>query len=385
MDTVGEMRRWSCDSCRHHVRFDSGECPRCGALLGYVPADLAVRSLVAADSTSYAIGEHDERWWRCLNAAYGCNWMVPADIGDVWCRSCRLTRGRPDNSRPDAVTAWSSAEASKRRVIHQLDDIGLAVEPLSPDHSDGLAFDLVHLDDGSATTGYNLGVVTLDLAEADDRHRERLRWQLGEAFRTVIGHLRHEAGHHYFHCLVTRPNDLHRFRTLFGDETADYSAALAHHYAAPAGWRPDRHITSYATAHPIEDWAETFAHYLHIRDAAETAHAHRLLDRGHATRVTDDFARLIEYWNLTIDAINDITETLGVASIYPLTVTGDLSPSWASSTTRLNRPGLCVRSSQSLGGLQDATEEGVHRRVQGPGGEVRVRGDRAGRDKVACV
>ena len=30
-------------------------------------------------------------------------------------------------------------------------------------------------------------------------------------------------------------------------------------------------ISSYATTHPWEDWAETWAHYLHMADALETA------------------------------------------------------------------------------------------------------------------
>jgi hypothetical protein len=245
--------------------------------------------------------------------------MLPADSGDVWCRSCRLTRGRPDDARTDAVAAWASAEASKRWLIHQLDSLGLAVDHLSPDQSDGLMFDLVHLDDGAATTGYNRGVVTLDLAEADEHHRERLRWQLGETFRTVIGHLRHEAGHHYFHRLVSQSDDLAQFRAAFGDETSGYSDALAAHYANPAAWDPSRHVTAYATAHPLEDWAETFAHYLHMRDAAETATAHGILT-GHGD--ADDFAGLVGHWECVVEAVNAVAESLGVTDVYPFTATG---------------------------------------------------------------
>jgi hypothetical protein len=271
------------------------------------------------DDANYAVDDQDGSWWRCLNAAYGCNWMLPAGTGDVWCRSCRLTRGRPDDERSEAVAAWASAEASKRRLIHQLDSLGLAVDALTPERSDGLMFDLVHLDDGGATTGYNAGVVTLDLAEADERHRDLLRWQLGESFRTVIGHLRHEAGHHYFHRLVSQSDDLAQFRALFGDETSNYSDALAEHYTTPAGWDPARHITAYATAHPLEDWAESFAHYLHMRDASGTATSHGMLI---GPDDADDFGYLVTQWHRVVEAVNAIAESLGVADVYPFTATG---------------------------------------------------------------
>jgi hypothetical protein len=317
--TVAVMQRWWCAVCQNPARFDASRCEHCGSLLGYVPADLAVRNVTVIDDTNYAVDDHVGSWWRCLNAAYGCNWMLPAGSGDVWCRSCRLTRGRPDNPRSEAVAAWASAEASKRRLIHQLDSLGLAVDALSPEQSDGLMFDLVHLDDGGATTGYNAGVVTLDLAEADAQHRELLRWRLGESFRTVIGHLRHEAGHHYFRRLISQSDDLAQFRALFGDETSDYGEALAEHYANPAQWDPARHITAYATAHPLEDWAETFAHYLHMRDASETATSHGMLT---GPDDSDDFAGLLAHWHKVIEAVNAIAESLDVADVYPFMATG---------------------------------------------------------------
>lgn len=314
------VERWSCGVCSSPVRFDSSSCRHCGSLLGYVPDDLAVRSLTTTDDVAYhALG--DERaWWRCLNAAYGCNWVLHADTGDVWCRSCRLTRGRPDDARTEAITAWASAEASKRRLVHQLDSLGLSVDPLSPTQSDGLVFDLVYLDSGGATTGYDAGVVTLDLAETDELHREHLRVQLGETFRTVIGHLRHETGHHYFHRLVSQSDDIAAFRALFGDETADYAAALSAHYAQPATWKPSCHVTSYATAHPLEDWAETFAHYLHICDAAESAAAHAMPKA--IDRFDGDFTGFIVYWTQVIDGLSEIAEALGVADIYPFETSG---------------------------------------------------------------
>ena len=121
-------------------------------------------------------------------------------------------------------------------------------------------------------TGHADGVITLDLAESDDVHRERRRAELGEPYRTLLGHFRHEIGHYYWPILVERAGALERCRALFGDERADYGEALERHYAdgPPADWA-ERHVSAYATMHPWEDWAETFAHYLHIRDTLQTA------------------------------------------------------------------------------------------------------------------
>ena len=142
-------------------------------------------------------------------------------------------------------------------------------------------FDLVHLPGERGLTGHLDGVVTFDLAEADPVHREALRRQLGEPFRTVLGSLRHEVGHHYWRHLVVATSGLAPFRAVFGDERADYGAALQHYYAGDAGpWDDERFITAYARSHPHEDWAETFAHYLHIVDLVDTAADHGLLDVG---------------------------------------------------------------------------------------------------------
>jgi len=64
-------------------------------------------------------------------------------------------------------------------------------------------------------------------------------------------------------------------RELFGDETTDYGAALGSYYRE--GPKPDwnRHyVTAYASSHPHEDWAETFAHYIHIVDTLDSARAY---------------------------------------------------------------------------------------------------------------
>jgi hypothetical protein len=265
--------------------------------------------------------------WRCMNAAWGCNWMLSADSGDTWCRSCRLTRGRPDVGRPDAIEAWMAAESAKRRLVHQLDELALPIEIQSDAMPDGFVFDLVYLPGEGGITGHLDGVVTLDLAETDERHRDDLRRRLGEPFRTVIGHLRHEIGHHYFARLVGQSNDVGTFRRLFGDERDDYRQALERYYATAGDtWDRDRFVTAYAAAHPLEDWAETFAHYLHILDAIDTAVAHDLVPSArtlvtHAVS-TLEFTDILDAWRPVNTAVNAIAETVGSPAVYPFEPTG---------------------------------------------------------------
>lgn len=323
------MRLFTCDRCGHAASFDADRCVECDAMLGYVSDDRAVRVVSPTDDpATYEIIGHDGSWWRCMNAAWGCNWMLTAATADVWCRSCRLTRGRPDEGRPEAIEGWMTAEAAKRRLVHQLDSLALPLEPRSTSAPNGLAFDLVHVPDGGAVTGHLDGVVTLDLAETDDLHRHQLRRQLNEPFRTIIGHLRHEIGHHYWHRLVGQSDHLAEFRRLFGDERADYGDAITAHYStSPKEWDTDRFITGYAASHPLEDWAETFAHYLHIVDATDTAAAHGLVSDADRQLLTIDPAtigleQILGLWKPINDAVNDIAASLGSPVIYPLEPSG---------------------------------------------------------------
>jgi hypothetical protein len=325
------MQVFHCDRCGEKVAFAAQQCGACGAALGYVSEDRTVRSLLPSnDQATYEVVGHDGLWWRCMNSAWGCNWMLSAGSDTVWCRSCRLTRGRPDGERPDAVEAWVRAEAAKRRLVHQLDTLALPFEMRSMSAPDGLVFDLVHIPGERGVTGHLDGVVTLDLAEVEDHHRDAVRVQLGESFRTVIGHLRHEVGHYFWSRLVARSDCLSAFRRLFGDERVDYREAMATYYAGGGTtWDPGRHVTAYAASHPLEDWAETFAHYLHIVDAADTAAAHQLvvLDGGMAATevlARGDFDDILDVWRPINVAVNAIAESFGGAAVYPFEASDDV-------------------------------------------------------------
>jgi hypothetical protein len=243
--------------------------------------------------------------------------VLEAATGATWCRSCALTRGRPDDGRPDAVEAWTLAEADKRRLVYQLDQLALPIEPRSPANPNGLAFDLVHLPGQRGLTGHLDGVVTVDLAEADPVVRDELRRYLNEPYRTLIGNLRHEIAHHYWHRLVGQSDQLTRFRALFGDERAAYAPALERHYATPSsGWDDHRFVTRYAQAHPHEDWAETFADYLHISDLVDTAVAHGLVEGT----LGDDapFGLTLQRWRPLAGALDHLAHGVGAPRIYPV-------------------------------------------------------------------
>ena len=181
-------------------------------------------------------------------------------------------------------------------------------------------------------TGHDSGIITIALAEADDAEREARRTGMGEPYRTLLGHFRHEIGHHYWDLLVQGQPAQARFRALFGDETADYATALQAYYAngAPAGW-PQTHISAYATAHPWEDFAETFAHYLHIVDTVEMAAAFgvraRPRDANLAVHVDfdpylePDIQHIVDNWIPLASMLNNLNRAMGHPDAYPFVLT----------------------------------------------------------------
>jgi hypothetical protein len=246
-----------------------------------------------------------------------------------------LTRTRPADSDFEGMAELVQAEMAKRRLVFQLAEIGLPVEPRDDGAGRGLAFDLLSSATTKVITGHDDGVITLDLAEADDEHREHLRLQLSEPYRTLLGHFRHEIGHYYWPILVDQPETVDACRAIFGDDRQDYAAAVKLHYDAPPD--PDRswadtYISRYATMHPYEDWAETFAHYLHILDTLQTAESFglgvggatgvpRLTHRPgvHPTRPfgSDTFGDVIDHWLELTYALNQINRSMGREDLYP--------------------------------------------------------------------
>lgn len=315
------MRAFHCPTCSQVLFFDNVTCLNCNTEVGFDPS---IRDLVAVDT---------DRHRHCANQFVArCNWLLPVDDGNDLCVSCRLTVMRPSDSNPYHLAAFADAEAGKRNLLDQLAGLGLAIG----DGQQQLAFEMKASDYERVVIGYQEGTITLDLAESDDAHREMVRQSLGEQYRTMLGHLRHEIGHFYWWLLINGTDRHDRFRAVFGDETVDYQNALDQHYdpggrGGQAGdWRRT-HVSAYAASHPWEDWAETFAHYLHIRSGLETADSFGLSVGRPSTEVgealdmhdqTPSVQLLIENWLSLTMALNAMSRSMGQNDLYPFVLAG---------------------------------------------------------------
>jgi hypothetical protein len=324
------MRDFHCPNCGQRLAFENSKCLNCGSALGF-SLDEGALLVIARGADSEHDGAVDASEYRlCANLyAAQCNWLVRSDVaGSALCTSCALTRTRPNDADAVAMASFGAAEQAKRRLIAELVDLKLPIVGRDEDPEYGLAFDLLSSHSEKVFTGHEDGLITLDLAEGDDVHREQLRIAMDEPYRTLLGHFRHEIGHYYYYRLVgTSPEFLDTATALFGDAEADYQAALDRHYrdGAPPGWRSE-YVSSYATMHPAEDWAETFAHYLHIRDTLDTSAAFGLAPAG-ATfdrRVLgpSGFDTIIEMWLPLAWALNMVNRSMGHDDLYPFVLAG---------------------------------------------------------------
>jgi hypothetical protein len=339
-DVPRTRRPFRC-TCGRPVFFLNSQCLGCNAPLGYAPLLGELRALqagVAADTWQLA-GDNAPQgdYRRCANfdSPAGCNWLVAVDDPSPLCISCRLNRTIPDLRDNDNRDYWKAIEAAKRQLVSQLLALGLPVESRTENREQGLAFDILRTPAGGpkVVTGHDRGVITLDAEEADDANREQVRTALAEPYRTLLGHLRHEIGHYYWDRVVWNTAWLEPFRALFGDERADYAAALQSNYenGPPADWT-NRHISAYASAHPWEDWAETWAHYLHIVASLRTAITHGL-DGADLDLQIEPFTRddlydpgdpnadralfLLNSWVEMITVLNEMARSLGEPDFYP--------------------------------------------------------------------
>ncbi|MGH8517543.1 MAG: zinc-binding metallopeptidase family protein, partial [Panacagrimonas sp.] len=271
------MKRFHCDRCAMVLTLENNLCTRCGLRLSFLPEAMRMVAWDQAAGEQPRVG--DRIWRACRNALEHavCNWAVADDDPAEYCLSCRLTRVIPDLGVEGNLLRWRSLEAAKRRLLIGLVGLGVLTRQDMTQADPPMSFQFladVPGEEGGVLTGHADGLITINIAEADDDERERRRVQLGEPYRTIVGHLRHESGHHYWDRLIRpRSRRLARFRERFGDERVDYGAALEAHYRdGPAPDWSARFVSAYAASHPWEDWAETWAHYLHMIDSLETAH-----------------------------------------------------------------------------------------------------------------
>ena len=347
------MRIFTCSACQQITFFENVSCTNCGRALAYLPDHGVLSSfepLEEASAAQAAPAEHGaaaplmvalapkakrKRYRLCDNGVQhaACNWAVPEDDPEPLCKSCRLNDVIPNLDKPEALPAWRKLERGKRRLLYTLYELELPVESREERPEGGLTFSFKADGDKpeeKVFTGHANGHITININEADDPFRERVRKDMGEAYRTLLGHFRHEVGHYYWDRLVRDTPWIEHYRALFGDERADYGEALKRHYeqGPPPEWGLS-YVSAYATMHPWEDWAETWAHYLHMVDTLGTARAYGMVLRPKpqggaaepavAARALDfeDFDDLLAGWIPLTLALNGLNRSMGLADPYP--------------------------------------------------------------------
>ena len=337
-DTILPVRAFACPVCNDFAAFESDRCATCRTALGF---HLPTRSMQpVADGVAQIDGQ---RWVRCTQCeTLDCNWLAPEEQSPYErgrCLADSLIRREPDASDTIAREKLVPTAVALRRLVYQLLDIGLPVDPFWR-HDGGLAFDLLssYSTGEKVTIGHAGGVITIDLVESLDDYRESLRVRLGEPYRTMLGHFRHEVGHYYQHVLVESGSGADRYlddcRSLFGDERASYGDAISRHYkfGAPDGWH-EAFISEYATMHPWEDFAECFAHYLHITDTIDTSREAGMVLRADLVRFSAprDIAPLESYDDVPIERLlfdwrwislffNRVNTAMGKNPLYPFEI-----------------------------------------------------------------
>jgi hypothetical protein len=329
-----------CPNCKRLLHFEARICPQCGFTLGYDPD--ADQFLFLGDGLAHWIDgdgkRHEVAVCRNNDDHAVCNWLVGTSDWTPLCRACRHNRTIPDLNEPSVPERWGKIEAAKRRLFHTLIQLGLPLETRS-ERPDGLAFDFLYDADaeraGKPTimTGHDGGVITLNLIEADDAERERIRTSMGEPYRTLLGHFRHEVGHYFWDRLIDGTPEVEKFREIFGDERVDYSKALKKHYEEGHAWTTE-HVSFYAASHPWEDWAETFAHLLHMIDALATIGGFGMtMEQPADSEGTTEVAlnpyrasahRLIDLWRPFSFAENAISRSMGHPDLYPFHISPEI-------------------------------------------------------------
>jgi hypothetical protein len=312
------MKHFHCSNCNERVFFSSSLCLHCGSTIGFDPQKM--------EMLAFLLPDHQPRSY-CANANHdACNWLAPLDHPSTYCIACELNKTIPNLSSPQRLNAWQLLERAKKILIYSLLRFGLPFGPAKLGDAD-LKFDFAE----GKMTGFLDNIITINISETDSVERERQRQYFDEPYRTLLGHLRHESGHFYWKVLVENSPELETFRNLFGNERQDYAAALTrHHEHGPIdGWQSNC-VSAYASVHPWEDWAETWAHYMHMVDAVETAEYEGMEPRSASMNFgmawpyrrydvyrEESFAGLKARWVPLTIALNTINRSIGHEDFYP--------------------------------------------------------------------
>ena len=341
------MKTFRC-YCNNSLHFENTQCFTCNRMVGFLPEELQLSALEPAVDGNWLALFNDRKYRLCKNASvYNvCNWMVPIHDDHTLCLSCRLNHIIPNLNEPQNLTLWYRVEQAKRRLLYTLYSLNLPVISRQESPYKGMGFEFLQneiaQDDEfgeltirqSIATGHKSGMITINLLEAEHGSRVEMRDKMNERYRTLLGHFRHESGHYYWDCLINGTDKINSFREMFGDERLDYQLSLQTYYeqGPPSFWQ-DIWISAYASVHAWEDWAETWAHYLHMLDTVETAHDFGFRIHGHdvSAPATESqmangyampalFDELFDDWCRLTVALNALNRSMGMDDAYPFAI-----------------------------------------------------------------
>ena len=326
------MQTFTC-ACGARLFIDNTGCTNCGRAAGWCDTCEQVRGLDAAPDGALSCGSCHTAVRLCANYTEHavCNRTLLAESDDALCSLCGMNETVPNLEVAGNRDRWARLEAAKRRLVHTLDRLTLpygatTTPPLRFSFmGDGALAGLWRTagDDERVFTGHDDGLVTINIREADDAEREALRVDMHEAHRTLIGHFRHEVGHYYWDVLIKdRPEAEAAFAALFGDpRDPDYGTALNRHYSEgpPSDWH-GRYVSAYATMHPWEDWAETFALYLAMTGVLDTAEAF-----GLPVPELGDIDEMVRRYGELGLILNEFTREMGLLDYAPVVITDTIA------------------------------------------------------------
>lgn len=320
------MRRFYCH-CGHEVNFHDHFCKACGRDLAYDPQIGTLWSGELRDTNQFFAHTKNKQdnllFQTCEHRHHdvGCNWLLVKGDDHCQCIACHTTRVIPDQSHDKNANRWFRLERAKRQLFQTLIDVKLIQADRPVDFTD-LQFDFLedkrsnpNLDLEHVLSGHCDGLITINAAEADEGFLHTMKEQMQELYRSLLGHFRHEIGHYFWAKFFKTERQKQQFREVFGDERQDYAEALQAYYDAnnQSHWR-SRYITPYASSHPHEDWAETWAHYLHIVDTLQTAQSFGLSVYDPQEH---NFDHWFNEWRRVSQVMNSLNQSMGLAEPYP--------------------------------------------------------------------
>ncbi|MFC4701144.1 putative zinc-binding metallopeptidase [Glaciecola siphonariae] len=340
------MKTFVC-RCDNTLHFPNTSCVRCHSVLGFLPDVLELAPVNQLSNSEYESHISGNRYHKCINYSEHdvCNWMVDTQDNNPLCRSCRLTQTIPNLGEEKNLKLWFNLESSKRRLLYTLMKLNLPVVSKQEDATKGIGFAFLEDQTEDAfgnelfikqyvTTGHSGGLITININEADPSARIEMREKMQERYRTLLGHFRHESGHYYWNCLIENSPFIEEYRELFGDERIDYQQAMQSYYNnGPANNWQNVWISAYASMHPWEDWAETWAHYMHMVDTLETANQFKFSIAGsqlanplhahfynNALTTEKNFTKLFDDWCKLTAALNALNRSMGLDDAYPFVI-----------------------------------------------------------------